>query len=143
MAGILQVLRNEGCMVSWPRHSGIRRQMKKRGNLVYSTDRGRLCPGCLRAAADCVCRDTARRAAGDGIVRLSRETKGRKGAGVTLVTGLPLNDEALAALAKSLKARCGVGGAVKDGVIELQGDQRDRLLPVLEGLGYRVRKAGG
>jgi translation initiation factor 1 len=118
--------------------------MKKRGNLVYSTDRGRLCPGCLRSATECVCRGAARPAhAGDGIVRLARETKGRKGAGVTLITGLPLGDEDLSALAKSLKARCGVGGAVKDGVIELQGDQRDRLLPVLEGLGYRVRKAGG
>jgi translation initiation factor 1 len=118
--------------------------MKKRGNLVYSTDRGRLCPGCLRPAAECVCRDTARRApAGDGIVRLSRETKGRKSAGVTLVTGVPLGEEELTALAKSLKARCGVGGTVKDGVIELQGDQRDRLLPFLEGLGYRVKKAGG
>jgi translation initiation factor 1 len=118
--------------------------MKKRGNLVYATDRGRLCPGCLRPAAECVCRDTARTPrTGDGIVRLARETRGRKGAGVTLVTGLPLADDELATLAKSLKARCGVGGAVKDGVIELQGDQRDRLLPVLEGLGYRVRKAGG
>lgn len=118
--------------------------MKPPRNLVYTTDRGRLCPGCLRAAAECVCRDAARRRpAGDGIVRLSRETKGRKGAGVTLITGLPLGDDELAVLAKNLKARCGVGGAIKDGVIELQGDQRDRLLPVLENLGYRVKKAGG
>jgi translation initiation factor 1 len=135
-------------MVSWPRYSEStaerERLMNKRGNLVYSTDRGRLCPGCLRPAPECVCRDAERRPpAGDGIVRLSRQTKGRKGSGVTLVTGLPLGAEELAALAKSLKASCGVGGAIKDGVIELQGDQRDRLLPLLEGLGYRVKKAGG
>jgi translation initiation factor 1 len=118
--------------------------LAKKGNLVYATDSGRLCPGCHRPPAACTCKDHSRSPpVGDGIVRLSRQTKGRKGAGVTLVTGLPLSDDGLTALAKSLKARCGVGGAVKDGVIELQGDQRDRLLPVLEALGYKVRKAGG
>jgi translation initiation factor 1 len=92
----------------------------------------------------CVCRDRSRpRDGGDGIVRLARETKGRKGAGVTLITGLPLSDSDLIRLAKSLKARCGVGGSVKDGVIELQGDQRDKLLPLLEAEGYRVKRAGG
>jgi translation initiation factor 1 len=118
--------------------------MAKARNLVYSTDGGRHCPGCLRPQPDCVCKDASRpRAGGDGIVRLSRETKGRKGAGVTLITGLPLADADLTALAKSLKASCGVGGAVKDGVIELQGDQRDRLLPLLQARGYTVKKAGG
>lgn len=77
------------------------------------------------------------------MVRLSRQTKGRKGAGVTLITGLPLADAALATLAKQLKVRCGVGGAVKDGVIELQGDQRDKLAPLLEAEGYTVKRAGG
>jgi translation initiation factor 1 len=91
-----------------------------------------------------VCRDRSRpRHGGDGIVRLARETKGRKGAGVTLVTGLPLADPELAKLAKTLKSRCGVGGAVKDGVIELQGDQRTKLKPLLEADGYRVKLAGG
>jgi translation initiation factor 1 len=116
----------------------------KRSALVYSTDGGRVCPGCLRPIGACVCRDRSRpRNAGDGIVRLARETKGRKGAGVTLVTGLPLSDADLATLARSLKARCGVGGAVKDGVIELQGDQRDKLQPLLEAEGYPVKRAGG
>lgn len=76
-------------------------------------------------------------------MRVSRETKGRKGAGVTLITGLGLSEGALDALAKRLKTRCGVGGTVKDGVIELQGDQRDRLQPLLEAEGYRVKRAGG
>jgi len=91
-----------------------------------------------------VCKDRSRnRAGGDGVVRLRRETRGRKGAGVTLITGLPLADTDLAKLAKQLKSRCGVGGAVKDGVIELQGDQRHKLQPLLEAEGYRVKLAGG
>lgn len=116
---------------------------KRSGALVYSTDAGRHCPGCRRPLAECVCRDRSRpRDGGDGIVRLRRETKGRKGAGVTLVTGLPLADRDLSALAKRLKARCGVGGSVKDGVIELQGDQRDKLHKLLVEAGYRVKLAG-
>jgi translation initiation factor 1 len=75
-------------------------------------------------------------------VRLHRETKGRKGAGVTLVKGLPLSDPALKQLAKSLKSKCGVGGAVKDGAIELQGDQRNKIRPLLEADGYKVKIAG-
>jgi translation initiation factor 1 len=119
--------------------------MGKRGNqLVYSTEGGTMCPGCRRPRADCVCRDRSRpRGGGDGIVRLARETKGRKGAGVTLITGLPLADAELTRLARTLKARCGVGGAVKDGVIELQGDQRDKIQPLLEADGYQVKRAGG
>jgi len=120
--------------------------MSKRGGsgLVYSTDQGAFCPGCRRPQSHCVCRDRSRpRDAGDGVVRLLRETKGRKGAGVTLVTGLPLSDDELARLAKRLKSLCGVGGTVKDGVIELQGDQRDKVLPLLSGDGYQVKRAGG
>lgn len=116
----------------------------RQGGRVYSTEVGRTCPGCLRALDACVCRDRSRpRDAGDGIVRLHRETKGRKGAGVTLIRGLPLADAELASLAKTLKARCGVGGAVKDGVIELQGDHRERIRELLEAEGYRVKLAGG
>lgn len=114
----------------------------KRGGLVYSTDGGTMCPGCLRPKDQCVCRDRSR-PRGDGVVRVSRETKGRKGAGVTLVTGLPLSDTDLKSLAKRLKARCGVGGSVKDGVIELQGDQRDKLLPLLDAQGFPAKRSGG
>jgi translation initiation factor 1 len=114
----------------------------KRGGIVYSTESGRFCPGCRRPVGECVCRDRPR-GSGDGIVRLQRETKGRKGAGVTLVTGLPLSDPDLVSLARTLKARCGVGGSVKDGVIELQGDQRAKLEPLLQAEGYQVKRAGG
>ena len=117
---------------------------RSQGGLVYSTDSGRMCPGCRRPADQCVCNDRSRpRHGGDGVVRLRRETKGRKGAGVTLVDGLPLADADLAKLARQLKAACGVGGTVSDGRIELQGDQREKLRPLLESKGYTVKIAGG
>ena len=117
--------------------------MKKTGGLVYSTEAGRMCPGCLRPAAECVCRDRSRPRSGDGAVTVSRETKGRKGAGMTLVQGLPLSDADLDRLAKTLKSRCGVGGSVKAGVIELQGDQREKVRAWLAEQGYRVKLSGG
>ena len=116
---------------------------KKSGSLVYSTDGGRICPGCRHPIAQCKCRDRSRRPGGDGTVRVGRETKRRKGAGVTVITGLPLAAGELKQLAKKLKSQCGVGGAVKDGVIELQGDQRDRVVSTLEGDGFVVKRAGG
>lgn len=116
---------------------------KRNGGLVYSTDQGRLCPGCRHPAADCICKDRSRPRSGDGAVVVSRETKGRKGAGVTLIKGLPLADKELALLAKRLKARCGVGGSVKGGVIELQGEQRDRVVTLLQAEGYQAKRSGG
>src|SRR5438132_811728 len=77
------------------------------------------------------------------IVRLGRETKGRRGKGVTTVADLPLDEAGLLELAATLKQRCGTGGTVRDGTIEIQGDQRDRLAAVLEGMGYRVKRVGG
>ena len=79
----------------------------------------------------------------DGIVRVGRETKGRRGKGVTIITGIPGSADALKKIAASLKARCGVGGTVKGRTIEIQGDQRDRLLKLLTADGYTVKKAGG
>lgn len=117
--------------------------MKNRsGGLVFSTEQGRMCPGCRHPVDDCVCR-TPSPPVGDGIVRVSRETKGRKGKGVTLVTGIPLGEKELKAFAKVLKARCGTGGTVKEGVVEIQGDQRDVLVPLLQEKGWQVKKAGG
>ncbi len=78
-----------------------------------------------------------------GVVRVSRSTKGRKGKGVTLITGVPLVGNELKAFAKKLKAKCGAGGALKDGVIEIQGDHRDALVPLLEAKGWAVKRAGG
>ena len=111
---------------------------------VYSTDQGRLCPDCGKAQADCVCaQQSAGQVLGDGRVRVSLDTKGRKGKGVTLVTGLPLAAPELQALAKRLKQRCATGGAVKQGVIEIQGDHRDTLLAWLLEAGYAAKRAGG
>ncbi|HEX7373963.1 MAG TPA: stress response translation initiation inhibitor YciH, partial [Steroidobacteraceae bacterium] len=80
---------------------------------------------------------------GDGVVRVGRETKGRKGKGVTIVTGVPLAGEALAALAAKLKKRCGSGGTIDGATIEIQGDHRDLLVEELGKLGYSVKKSGG
>lgn len=116
---------------------------RERGGLVYSTEHGRMCPGCGRPMDACECRSQSSAPAGDGIVRVSRETKGRKGKGVTLVTGVPLSGDELKALAKVLKARCGSGGTVRDGIIEIQGDHRDLLVAALSEKGWKVKRAGG
>lgn len=112
------------------------------GGLVYSTDAGRMCPACRMPLAACVCGQKPV-PAGDGIVRVSRETKGRAGKGVTLVKGLALDAAALAALGKQLKAACGSGGTVKDGVIEVQGDHCERVIELLKAQGHTVKRAGG
>lgn len=112
------------------------------GGLVYSTDAGRMCPACRQPVAACTCGQTPV-PAGDGIVRVSRETKGRAGKGVTLVKGLALDAAALTALAKQLKAACGSGGTVKDGVIEIQGDHCERVIEWLRRDGRTVKRAGG
>ena len=111
--------------------------------LVYSTDGGRLCPQCLRTVVHCVCGSSAPAANGDGIVRLHRETKGRGGKAVTIIKGLPLAGDELKSLASQLKKKCGVGGALKDNTIEIQGDQRNTLKEELEKLGFRVKISGG
>lgn len=119
------------------------------GSLVYSTDGGRQCPTCRQAKAACRCAKSKAAASqpvadpGDGIVRLHLERKGRKGKGVTLIRGLPPGKDATLKLAKQLKSACGVGGAVKDGVIELQSIDRDKIRGLLEAQGHRVKLAGG
>ncbi|MED5621490.1 translation initiation factor Sui1 [Ideonella sp. BN130291] len=112
------------------------------GGLVYSTEGGRMCPSCRRPLAQCVCQQRMR-PAGDGVVRVSRETKGRGGKAVTLVRGVDADDAGLAALAKRLKAACGSGGTVKDGVIEVQGDHVDTVMALLVKDGRVVKRAGG
>ena len=121
----------------------MRKKSANGSGLVYSTEHGRTCPKCARPVAQCNCGQKKAPAKGDGIVRVSRETKGRKGSGVTLITGLPLADQELNALAKQLKQRCGSGGTMKNGVIEVQGDHRDVVLTELIRLGYQAKKAGG
>jgi translation initiation factor 1 len=111
--------------------------MPRRGdtNVVWSSD-----DGDLRKARDPGLK--ARRAAG-GRVKVRRETSGRRGKAVTTVADVPLDDDGLKELAGRLKKRCGVGGSVKDGVIELQGDHRDAVLDVLKADGYDAVLAGG
>jgi len=117
--------------------------------LVYSTGQGRLCPECARPMTECRCKrsrpaqSVAAAPKGDGIVRVGRETKGRKGKGVTVVTGVPLAGDALEELATRLKKRCGSGGTVDAGTIEIQGDHRDTLVAELGRLGYAVKRSGG
>ncbi|CAA0116345.1 putative protein YciH [BD1-7 clade bacterium] len=116
--------------------------MAKSSRLVFSTDSGRMCPTCGQPAHQGPC-PASNAIVGDGKVRIQRETKGRKGAGVTLITGIPLPATELKTLHKTLKKKCGVGGAVKDGVLELQGDQREAVLAALQGKGWDVKIAGG
>ena len=111
--------------------------------LVYSTDAGTMCPDCRQPAKACVCRKAGARAASDGVVRVSRQTKGRGGKTVTRVEGLPLDDAALAQLGKQLRSVCGSGGTVKDGVVEVQGDHCDKVIEALMHLGHAARRSGG
>lgn len=116
------------------------------GGLVYSTEQGDTCPHCREALEQCRCEAVAeerRLAALDGTVRIRRETSGRKGKGVTTLSGIKLPADELKQLAKRLKKRCGTGGAVKNGVIEIQGDHRDTLYQALVELDYTVKHAGG
>ncbi|MEE4411299.1 MULTISPECIES: stress response translation initiation inhibitor YciH [unclassified Serratia (in: enterobacteria)] len=101
--------------------------------LVYSTDSGRIKQEEVKP----------QRAKGDGIVRIQRQTSGRKGKGVCLITGIDLDDTALEKLAAELKKKCGCGGSVKDAVIEIQGDKRELLKQLLEAKGMKVKLAGG
>ena len=110
---------------------------------VYSSDGGRMCPDCGRPVGDCACVRNRHATPSDGVVRVGRETKGRKGKGVTVVTGVPLGGIELADLAKQLKNRCGAGGTVKDGIIEIQGDHRDKVVAQLQERGWTVKKSGG
>ncbi|HET7864349.1 MAG TPA: translation initiation factor Sui1 [Burkholderiaceae bacterium] len=113
------------------------------GGLVYSTEAGRMCPACRQPVAQCTCRRAPPVAAGDGVVRVSRQTRGRGGKTVTVVQGLPLAPAALAELGKRLKTACGSGGTAKDGVIEIQGDHVARVMESLGQQGWVVKRAGG
>ena len=116
---------------------------REEARTVYSTEVGRVCRECGQAVNACVCRKQPQAAPGDGNVRVHLEKKGRGGKTVSLVSGLPLDEDSLRKLAADLKKRCGAGGAVKDGQIEIQGDHRDTIVTALQALGYRAKKAGG
>lgn len=107
--------------------------MPDNSRLVYSTETGRI-------REEPPQRD---RPKGDGVIRIQRQTSGRKGKGVCIITGLDLEETELQTLAGELKKKCGCGGSVKQGTIEIQGDKRDVLKQLLQAKGYTVKLAGG
>lgn len=122
--------------------------MNRRSNStrVWSSDGGRLCTSCGQPKTECECwakQSQKIDRSGDGIIRVSRETKGRKGKGVTLITGLQMTEKEMKALAKELKKKCGTGGTVANGRIEIQGEQRDKLVDLLTKKGFNVKRVGG
>jgi translation initiation factor 1 len=115
--------------------------------LVYSTESGKTCPSCQKPVADCTCKKKKSRSQPnikyDGIIRVQREVKGRKGKTVTTVSGFEINADEVKSLATQLKRHCGTGGSVKDGVIILQGDNRETLITELKKWGFKAKIAGG
>ena len=120
---------------------------KSNSRLVYSSETGRICPKCQKYLDYCSCQQSTTQsqppAKHDGIVRVGRETKGRKGKGVTIISGVPLAGVELKTFARELKQKCGTGGTLKDGVIEIQGDHRDHLIELLKAKGWQVKRSGG
>ncbi len=112
--------------------------------LVYSTEQNNHCEKCGKKTHKCKCGGKKQaKPKSDGIVRLRRETKGRKGKGVTLITGIDRSENELKILAKELKQKCGTGGTLKNGIIEIQGDHRNVLMEALKKAGFTVKLAGG
>ena len=115
--------------------------------LVYSTETGRICPKCDQPQSKCVCKKKRSKAenrdAGNGILRIKREVKGRKGKTVTTISGFQENDATLKKIASELKNRCGTGGSVKNSVIMIQGDHRENVMAELKRRGFKVKLAGG
>lgn len=111
--------------------------------LVYSTDSGRHCPNCAKPEAECVCTAGVLNSDSDGIARVRRESKGRGGKVVTTISGLQMTEVELKALTAELKKKCGCGGALKGGVIEIQGDRAERVMGELKQKGFGVKKVGG
>jgi len=116
-------------------------------HLVYSTESGKICPLCQKSISECTCKKKKSRSQTnikyDGIIRIQREVKGRKGKIVTTVSGFQINADELKNLVTQIKRRCGTGGSVKDGLLIIQGDHRDTLLSELKNRGFKAKIAGG
>ena len=114
-------------------------------SIVYSSGIGPICAGCRRPLAQCACKSAKGKPLRPdaGAVRVSRQTQGRAGKAVTVISGLPLTADALDALATDLKRRCGSGGTTRDGLIEIQGEHRDRLVEELIRRGFAAKRSGG
>lgn len=110
--------------------------------LVYSSEHGSMCSKCKQPKTQCICKKQKNVPSSDGVVRVRYETKGRKGKGVTLITGIPLGVDELKVFVKQLKTHCGSGGTLKDDLVEIQGDQRVTLIPLLQQQGWLVKRCG-
>lgn len=110
--------------------------------LVYSTETGQLCPGCENPKDQCSCK-ASQAPESDGVVRVQREKKGRGGKTVTTITGVKGDKKTLSDLLKKMKKRFGCGGAVKNWVIELQGDLAEQSIKFLQDQGHQVKQVGG
>lgn len=121
----------------------MKKKTERNSPVVYSTEHGRMCPSCCKPKSNCLCGKTREKPQNDGIVRVSRSTGGRKGKGVMVVNGIPLDSDGLKKLAKELKSKFAVGGSVKNGSIEIQGDFREKLAAELTQLGWTVKLSGG
>jgi translation initiation factor 1 len=116
--------------------------MRDENPTVYTSSSGRMCPKCRRPIDACICKKTVA-IKSDGIVRVFRDSKQRKGKTVTVITGIQLSGEPLHALHSGLKRLCGSGGAIKEGNLEIQGDHRDVIFEELKKRGFTVKLAGG
>jgi len=106
---------------------------------VYSTEKGRICPGCCLPVDDCICAAQKNRTAGDGIMQVRLENKGRKGKTVTIISGASMGAMELRDLAARLRQKLATGGSVKKGMIIIQGNHKSRIIDLLEEKGHRVR----
>ena len=111
--------------------------------IVYSTEYGKMCPNCANPLDKCLCLQIKKGFKDDGIVRVRNEIKGRKGKGVTIITGIPFKHDKLLKFAKKIKQTLGTGGTVKSGVIEIQGQHQERLVEELKQQGFKVKISGG
>ncbi len=111
--------------------------------IVFSTEIGKMCPDCNQPIKACTCKQQKTIEEGDGIVRIGRETKGRKGKGVTIISGLALDSLELKKIAKHLKSKCSSGGTIKGNIVEIQGDHRTIISEELKKKGWTVKLSGG
>ena len=113
---------------------------KDENPLVYSTDRGRHCPQCGQRRDRCQCQTPTRPLPDGETIRVRREVKGRKGKTVTLITGLPLDNDGLLALSREIKSALGTGGSVKNGIVLIQGDHIQPVIQWLDKRDYHAKQ---
>ena len=113
-------------------------QMIKK-NIVYSTDRGTLCPKCEEQTNNCICSDEAKKPKNLGPIFIEEQTVGRRGKSVNVIRNVPLEKTELKKLAKEIKKHLGAGGSCSRGEIIIQGSNKERLIEVLEKKGFHAK----